>query len=161
MRVDERRLGGMLEQLRDQQASLRDTQIADAIDVHARVEHLAPRARMHMDERALHRQEALELLLGVAIVAERNAGMESRVAAGPAFDMSLEYRARMTSCFARSASFHGIANLPKSLQTLGNKSREAGQQILGQALTLRRHLTRIDASTWRDLVTVGQKVANS
>ena len=91
MRIDERRLGGMLEQLRDQQASLRDAQIADAVDVHARVEHLAPRARMHMDERALHRREALELLLGVAIVAERNAGMESRVAAGPAFDVALGF----------------------------------------------------------------------
>jgi hypothetical protein len=33
----------------------------------------------------------------------------------------------MTSYFARSASFQGIANLPKLLQTKGIKSREAGQ----------------------------------
>ena len=44
----------------------------------------------------------------------------------------------MTSYFARSASFHGIANLPKLLQTRGIKCREAGQLISGQALSLPR-----------------------
>ena len=42
----------------------------------------------------------------------------------------------MTSYFARSASFQGIANLPKLSQTKGIKGREAGQPILGQALSL-------------------------
>ena len=37
----------------------------------------------------------------------------------------------MTSYFTRSASFQGIANLPKSLQTKGIRRREAGQRILG------------------------------
>jgi len=40
----------------------------------------------------------------------------------------------MTSYFARSASFHGIANLPELLQTQGINCREAGQPISGQAL---------------------------
>jgi hypothetical protein len=40
----------------------------------------------------------------------------------------------MTSYFTRSASFHGIANLPKLLQTKGIKGREAGQPISSQAL---------------------------
>jgi hypothetical protein len=43
----------------------------------------------------------------------------------------------MTSYFTRSVSFQGIANLPKLLQTQGIKSREAGQPILGQALSPR------------------------
>ena len=41
----------------------------------------------------------------------------------------------MTSYFARSASFQGIANLPELLQTKGIKGREAGQPISGQALS--------------------------
>jgi hypothetical protein len=41
----------------------------------------------------------------------------------------------MTSYFARSASFHGIANLPELLQTQGIKCREAGQPISGQAFS--------------------------
>ena len=62
-------------------------------------------------------------------------GRSGAISENSASDISLEYRARITSYFARSASFHGIANLPKLLQTTGINSREADELILGQALS--------------------------
>ncbi|MGP7984858.1 hypothetical protein, partial [Rhodoblastus sp.] len=59
--------------------------------------------------------------------------------------------ARMTSYFARSASFQGIANLPKLLQTKGINGREAGQPISGQVLRNQRLSLRFTAASPEDL----------
>src|SRR5271157_2857400 len=63
-------------------------------------------------------------------------GSSAQTSSNSASDISVEYRSRMTSYFTRSASFQGIANLPKLLQIQGIKPREAGQPISGQALRL-------------------------
>src|SRR5271157_3305042 len=63
-------------------------------------------------------------------------GSSAQTSSNSASDISVEYRSRMTSYFTRSASFQGIANLPKLLQIQGIKPREAGQPISGQALSV-------------------------
>src|SRR5208282_5872589 len=65
-------------------------------------------------------------------------GSSAQTSSNSASDISVEYRSRMTSYFTRSASFQGIANLPKLLQIQGIKPREASQPISGQALSLAR-----------------------
>src|SRR5208282_920345 len=62
-------------------------------------------------------------------------GRSAEISSNSASDISVEYRSRITSYFARSASLQGIANLPKLLQTQGIRRREAGQPISGQALS--------------------------
>src|SRR5208337_5037896 len=49
-------------------------------------------------------------------------GRSAEISSNSASDISVEYRSRMTSYFARSASFQGIANLPKLLQTRENQT---------------------------------------
>src|SRR5271165_5161035 len=49
-------------------------------------------------------------------------GRSAEISSNSASDISVEYRYRMTSYFARSASFQGIANLPKLLQTRENQT---------------------------------------
>src|SRR5208283_5853710 len=61
-------------------------------------------------------------------------GSSAQTSSNSASDISVEYRSRMTSYFTRSASFQGIASLPKLLQIQGIKPREASQPISGQAL---------------------------
>src|SRR5208283_4410177 len=65
-------------------------------------------------------------------------GSSAQTSSNSASDISVEYRSRMTSYFTRSASFQGIANLPKLLQIQGIKPREASQPISGQALRVGR-----------------------
>src|SRR5208283_2586336 len=69
-------------------------------------------------------------------------GSSAQTSSNSASDISVEYRSRMTSYFTRSASFQGIANLPKLLQIQGIKPREAGQPISGQALRYGSQLLR-------------------
>src|SRR5208337_5695460 len=66
-------------------------------------------------------------------------GRSAEISSNSASDISVEYRSRMTSYFARSASFQGIANLPKLLQTRENQTPRgrATNFRSGQALTCR------------------------
>src|SRR5208283_4718872 len=65
-------------------------------------------------------------------------GRSAEISSNSASDISVEYRSRMTSYFARSASFQGIANLPKLLQTRENQTPRgrstnfrSGSEIVG------------------------------
>ena len=84
--VDELRLGGVLEELGDEEPALRHAHAAHAVDVDAREEDLAAGAGVDVDEGALDGREALELGLVVLVVAEQDARVEGEVPGGAALD---------------------------------------------------------------------------